>query len=162
MSKEYTWYLTVENTEKEIVCQAEGNKYFIYSGDAFVTTFYKSSTGDVDEEITLCGIPCRFVAFNEKPDLLIVGTDTLLGSGKSYTAEKAARGKANKAFALAELFIGIFTLVALLISALSKGSLELYFLFPIPAGFIMLFPIGFIILGSIDLYNLNKKNKKDK
>ena len=156
MSKEYTWKLPVGENEKEITCEMDGNKYFIYVGDAFITTFYKTSTGDVDEPITLCGIPCRFVAFNENPDLLVEGNDILLGSGKSYSEQKASRKKANRIFALAEILIGLFALTSFIILAITKDAFTAY----IPAYVI---PLAFIILGAWELYNLNrKKAKKDK
>lgn len=153
MSKEYVWHLPVGDAEKEITCEMDGNKYFIYIGDAFVTTFYKNSSGDVDEEITLCGVPCRFVAFADKPDLLIEGTDVLLGSGKSYSQQKNARKKGNTVFAFAELFIGLFALAGTIAMSVSKGSFADYI-------FAFILPIAFIILGIFDLYNLNRKKQK--
>lgn len=154
MSKEYIWKLPVGDTEKEITCEIDGNKYFIYVGDAFVTTFYKTSSGDIDEAITLCGVPCRFVAFNEKPDLLIEGSDILLGSGKSYSQSKAARKKSNRIFAIAEIIIGVFALASFIILAIIKYSFTSF----IPTYII---PLAFIILGSWELYNMNKKKNND-
>ena len=155
MSKEYIWKLPVGDTEKEITCEMDGNKYFIYVGDAFVTTFYKTSTGDIDKPITLCGVPCRFVAFNDSPDLLVEGSDVLLGSGKSYSQRKTERKKSNRIFALAEIIIGLFALASFIILAITKNNFAAF----IPAYII---PLGFIILGTWDLYNINKKKRNDK
>jgi hypothetical protein len=152
MSKEYVWKLPVEGTEKEISCEASGNKYFLYVGDAFVDTFYKNASGDVDEEVTLCGVPCRFVSFGDKPDLVVDGV--MLSSGKDYEKEKAARTKANKGFAVAEVVVGVFALASLIIYAIVKGNLTA--LLPV-----FVVPAGFIALGVYELLSAYKKSKKN-
>ena len=152
MSKEYVWKLPVEGTEKEISCEASGNKYFLYVGDAFVDTFYKNASGDVDEEVTLCGVPCRFVSFGDKPDLVVDGV--MLSSGKDYEKEKTARTKANKGFAVAEVVVGVFALASLIIYALVKGNLTA--LLPV-----FVVPAGFIALGVYELLSAYKKSKKN-
>ncbi|MBQ8862108.1 MAG: hypothetical protein IJ021_05155 [Clostridia bacterium] len=151
MSKEYVWKLPVGGAEKEISCEASGNKYFLYAGDAFVDTFYKNASGDVDEEVTLCGIHCRFVSFGDKPDLVIDGI--MLSSGKDYEKEKAARTKANKGFAVAEIVVGVFALASLIIYAITKGNLTA--LLPV-----FVIPAGFIALGLYELLSAYKKSKK--
>lgn len=152
MSKEYVWKLPVEGTEKEISCEASGNKYFLYVGDAFVDTFYKNASGDVDEEVTLCGVPCRFVSFGDKPDLVVDGV--MLSSGKDYEKEKTARTKANKGFAVAEVVVGVFALASLIIYAIVKGNLTA--LLPV-----FVVPAGFIALGVYELLSAYKKSKKN-
>ncbi len=152
MSKEYVWKLPVEGTGKEISCEASGNKYFLYVGDAFVDTFYKNASGDVDEEVTLCGVPCRFVSFGDKPDLVVDGV--MLSSGKDYEKEKTARTKANKGFAVAEVVVGVFALASLIIYAIVKGNLTA--LLPV-----FVVPAGFIALGVYELLSAYKKSKKN-
>ena len=152
MSKEYVWKLPVEGTEKEISCEASGNKYFLYVGDAFVDTFYKNASGDVDDEVTLCGVPCRFVSFGDKPDLVVDGV--MLSSGKDYEKEKTARTKANKGFAVAEVVVGVFALASLIIYAIVKGNLTA--LLPV-----FVVPVGFIALGVYELLSAYKKSKKN-
>ncbi len=151
MGKEYTWKLAVGETEKEISCEASGNKYFLYAGDTFVDTLYKNASGDVDEEVVLYGVTCRFVSFNDKPDIVVDGV--MLSSGKAYEAEKAARTKNNKAFAVSEIVIGVFALAAFLIYAVVKNQLNL--LFPT-----FIVPLAFIAFGVYELLSINKKGKK--
>ncbi len=152
MSKEYTWKLPVGGAEKEISCEASGNKYFLYAGDAFVDTYYKNTSGDVDEEVVLYGIPCRFVSFGDKPDLVVDGV--MLSCGKSYEAEKAARAKTNKGFAVAEIVIGVFALAAFIIFAIVKDRLTML----IPA---FIVPLAFIVFGVWELCSIAKKGKKN-
>ena len=63
MSKEYSWKLPTETGEKEVTCEVDGNKYHIYIGDAFVKTVFKNMSGGADVELTIAGVPCRFVSF---------------------------------------------------------------------------------------------------
>ena len=152
MSKEYVWKLPVGGAEKEITCEASGNKYFLYVGDAFVDTYYKNTAGDVDVEVTLCGVPCRFVSLGDKPDLVVDGV--MLSSGKDYAAEKAKHTKANKGFALAEIVVGVFALASLVLYAILKGNLTA--LLPV-----FVVPAGFIALGVYELLSAYKKSKKN-
>ncbi len=151
MGKEYTWKLTVGESEKEVSCEASGNKYFLYAGDAFVDTYYKNTSGDLDEEVVLYGVPCRFVSFNDKPDLVVDGV--MLSSGKSYEEEKGKRTKSNKTFAYAEIVIGIFALAAFIIYAIVKSNITL--LFPT-----FIVPLAFIALGIYELCSISKKDKQ--
>ena len=148
MAKEYIWKLNTEAGEKEITCEADGNKYHIYLGDAFITTVYKNMSGNADVELTLGGVPCRFVSFSDKPDLVVDGR--MIGSGKLYEAEKRENNKNIATFALVEILIGVIALVAFIVWSVSKNS----FLSYIPSFAI---PVVFIIFGAYELYNLNKK-----
>ena len=148
MGKEYIWKLPTENGEKEITCQADGNKYHIYIGDAFVTTVYKNMSGNADVELTLGGVPCRFVSFADKPDLVVDGR--MIGSGKLYETEKTESRKNQATFAICEILIGIIALVAFIAWSVSKDSFVSY----IPSFAI---PVVFIIFGVVELYNINKK-----
>lgn len=148
MSKEYTWKLATENGEKEVTCEVDGNKYHIYVGDAFVKTVFKNMSGGADVELTIAGVPCRFVSFSDKPDLVVDGI--MLGSGKSYEAQKREDGKSAATVALCEIFIGLIALVAFMAWSISKDSFVNY----LPS---FLIPIVFIIFGAVELYNINKK-----
>ena len=84
MSKEYSWKLPTENGEKEVTCEADGNKYHIYLGDAFIKTVFKNMSGNADVELTIAGVPCRFVAFSDVPDLVpILSVAAAVAEGKS-------------------------------------------------------------------------------
>ncbi|MBQ8449179.1 MAG: hypothetical protein IJX27_09670 [Clostridia bacterium] len=148
MGKEYIWKLPTENGEKEITCQADGNKYHIYIGDAFVTSVYKNMSGNADVELTLGGVPCRFVSFADTPDLVVDGK--MIGSGKLYEAEKSRQRKNTATWAMGEIFIGIFALVIAVVWAVQQAN----FVSHIPAFAVSLL---FIIFGAVELYNLNKK-----
>jgi len=148
MAKEYTWNLPTENGEKVITCEADGNKYHVYVGDAFVTTVYKNMSGNADVELTLAGVPCRFVSFSDKPDLAVNGR--MLGSGKLYEAEKSIYRKNAATFAICEILIGLIALVSFIAWSVSKANFVSY----IPA---FIIPIVFIIFGAVELYNINKK-----
>ena len=148
MSKEYSWKLPTENGEREVTCEADGNKYHIYVGDAFVKTVFKNMSGGADVELTIAGVPCRFVSFADKPDLVVDGV--MLGSGKSYEEEKRADGKNAATFAVCEILIGIIALAAFIAWSASKGNFVSY----IPS---FLIPVVFIIFGAVELYNINKK-----
>ena len=148
MSKEYSWKLPTENGEREVTCEADGNKYHIYVGDAFVKTVFKNMSGGADVELTIAGVPCRFVSFADKPDLVVDGV--MLGSGKSYEEEKRADGKNAATFAVCEILIGIIALAAFIAWSASKGNFVSY----IPS---FLSPVVFIIFGAVELYNINKK-----
>ena len=148
MSKEYIWKLPTENGEKEITCEVDGNKYHIYVGDAFVKTVFKNMSGNAEEELTLAGVPCIFVSFADKPDLVVDGK--MLGSGKDYEAEKIVHSKNSATFAIGEIFFGI---VAIIIG-LAMGVSDKNFVSYLP---LLIIPVTFIIFGSVELYNLNKK-----
>ena len=91
MAKEYVWKLPTENGEKEITCEADGNKYHLYIGDVFIKTVYKNMSGDADVELTIAGVPCRFVAFSDQPDIVVDGR--MIGSGKLYESIKRENNK---------------------------------------------------------------------
>ena len=148
MSKEYSWKLPAANGEKEVTCEADGNKYHIYVGDAFVKTVFKNMSGGADVELTIAGVPCRFVSFADVPDIVVDGV--MLGSGKSYEAEKNIYSKNSAAFAIGEIIIGLVALIAFIAWSISKDSFVTY----IPS---FLIPIVFIIFGVVELYNINKK-----
>jgi hypothetical protein len=148
MAKEYTWKLPTENGEKEVTCEVDGNKYHLYVGDAFVKTVFKNMSGGADVELTIAGVPCRFVSFSDKPDLVVDGI--MLGSGKSYETEKKADGKNAATFAIFEIVIGLIALVAFIAWSVANDSFRSY----LPS---FLIPIVFIIFGAVELYNINKK-----
>lgn len=148
MSKEYTWKIPTENGEKVITCEPDGNKFHIYVGDAFVTSVYKNMSGNADVELTLAGVPCRFVSFSDKPDIVIDGK--MIGSGKSYETEKSNSRKNLATWAVCEILIGIIALVCFVAWSVSKESFVSY----LPSFAI---PLVFIIFGAVELYNLNKK-----
>ena len=148
MAKEYIWKLPTENGEKEITCEADGNKYHIYIGDAFVKTVYKNMSGNTDVELTLGGVPCRFVSFSDKPDLVVDGR--MLGSGKLYEAEKAENRKNLATFAICEIFVGLLGFLFYVLWLNPKGNFTSY----LPA---LAISLVFIIFGAVELYNINKK-----
>lgn len=151
MAKEYKWMLPVGDAEKEISCEVDGNKYHLYIGDAFVKTYYKATTGETDEAVELCGVPCRFVAFNEKPDIVVDGK--LLSNGKSYEEARNKRSKFNKSFAISELAVGIFSLAAFVIWMIVKNTFSTHFVF-------LILPLAFILFGIYELCQLSKKEKE--
>ncbi len=148
MAKEYVWKLPTENGEKEITCEADGNKYHLYIGDAFIKTVFKNMSGNAEVEMTIAGVPCIFVSVADKPDLVVDGR--MLGSGKLYEAEKRENSKNLATFALIEIFIGIAALIAFVVWSISKENFFSY----IPS---FIIPIAFIIFGAVELYNINKK-----
>jgi hypothetical protein len=148
MAKEYVWKLPTENGEKEVTCEADGNKYHIYIGDAFIKTVYKNMSGNADVELTIAGVPCRFVSFSDKPDLVVDGR--MIGSGKLYETEKSNSRKNAATFAVGEIFAGIFAFILAAVWSFQKADLVMH----LPAFAISLV---FIIFGAVELYNLNKK-----
>lgn len=120
MGKEYTWTVG----EKEISCQEDGNKYFIYEGDKFITTVYKKMFGIIDEEIELGGVTCRFVVLNEKPDVAVDGT--FLDSGENYAEKKEKRRKNACAWAAAEIVISLAALAFLVVFAIINQRVKDY------------------------------------
>lgn len=148
MGKEHIWKLAAENGEKEITCQEDGNKYHIYIGDAFVKTVFKNMSGNADVELTLGGVPCRFVSFADKPDLVVDGK--MIESGKLYEEEKSKAGKNAATFAIFEILIGLFGFVLSVVWTIQRANFTSH----IPTFAISLL---FIIFGAVELYNLNKK-----
>jgi hypothetical protein len=156
MAKEYVWKLPTEHGEKEITCEADGNKYHLYIGDAFIKTVYKNMSGNAEVELTIAGVPCIFVSFSDKPDLVVEGR--MLGSGKLYEAEKRENGKNLATFGLIEIFIGIVALivaVVMLFSSKDAFSGDFTYIVSYLPSFII--PIAFIIFGAIEIYNVNKE-----
>ncbi len=148
MAKEYVWKLPTENGEKEVTCEADGNKYHIYIGDAFIKTVYKNMSGNADVELTIAGVPCRFVSFSDKPDLVVDGR--MIGSGKLYETEKSNSRKNAATFAVGEIFVGIFAFILAAVWSFQKADIVMH----LPAFAISLV---FIIFGAVELYNLNKE-----
>ena len=148
MSKEYVWKLPTEKGEKEITCEADGNKYHIYVGDAFVKTVYKNMSGNAEAELTLAGVPCIFVALSDKPDLVVDGR--MLGSGKLYEAEKRENNKNLATWAVGEIIVGLFALILAVVWAVQNTNFVSY----IPAFAIA---VVIIVFGAVELYNINKK-----
>ena len=155
MKKEYTWKLPTENGEKEITCEVDGNKYHIYVGNAFVKTVFKNMSGNAEVELTLAGVPCRFVSLADKPDIVVDGR--MLGSGTLYETEKKENEKNLITFALIEIFIGIAALVVAVMMAFSGENMKsgdmTYLVSYIPA---FIIPIAFIIFGAVEIHNINK------
>ena len=155
MAKEYVWKLPTENGEKEVTCEADGNKYHLYIGDAFIKTVFKNMSGNAEVELTIAGVPCIFVSIADKPDLVVDGR--MLGSGKLYEAEKRENSKNLATFALVEIFIGIAALIVGIVMAVSDGNVLsdwTHFISYVPS---FIVPIAFIIFGAVELYNINKK-----
>ena len=148
MAKEYIWKLQTESGEKEVTCVPDGSKYHIYIGDAFVTSVFKNMSGNADVELTLGGVPCRFVSFAEKPDLVVDGR--LLSNGKSYETVKSDARKNAATVAAIEIMIGLIALVYAIFAYVIKGN----FAAAIP---VLVIPLAFIIFGAWELYNLNNK-----
>lgn len=148
MGKEYIWKLPTENGEKDITCQADGNKYHVYIGDAFVTTVYKDMSGNADTELTIAGVPCRLVAFSDKPDLVVGGK--MIGSGKSYEEEKIRQRRNIATMGVLDIIVGLISFALALVWSIQRAN----FVPQIPAFAISLV---FIIFGLLEFYNLNKK-----
>ena len=148
MAKEYSWKLATENGEKEVTCEADGNKYHVYLGDAFIKTVYKNMSGKADVELTIAGVPCRFVVFSDKPDLVVDGR--MLGSGKLYETEKSNARKNDATWAAVEIMMGLFALVLAIVWSFQARDVVKH----IPAFAVSLM---FIIFGIVELYNINKE-----
>ena len=148
MAKEYSWKLATENGEKEVTCEADGNKYHVYLGDAFIKTVYKNMSGNADVELTIAGVPCRLVVFSDKPDLVVDGK--MLGSGKLYETEKSNSRKNAATFAVGEIFAGIFAFILAAVWSFQARDVVKH----IPAFAVSLM---FIIFGIVELYNINKE-----
>ena len=156
MGKEYVWKLPTENGEKEITCEADGNKYHLDSGDAFIKTVFKNMSGNAEVDLTIAGVPCKFVSLADKPDLVVDGR--MLGSGNLYKTEKCENEKNLITFALIEIFIGIAALIVAIVMAFSDKNVFsgdwTYFASYAPS---FIIPIAFIIFGSVEIYNINKR-----
>lgn len=144
MAKDYTFLLD----GKEISCQEDGNKYFIYEGDRFVTTVYGKFFGSVDEEVELYGKPCRFVILREKPDFAADGV--LLSSGKSYEEEKEKRRKRSCIWAYTEIFASLIVLAAMVMLAITSSNVKSYV--PVFAAALL-----FCAFGVCELFSNRKK-----
>ena len=120
MSKEYIFELD----GKEVSCQEDGNKYFIYEGDKYVTTVYGKFFGGVDEEVELYGKPCRFVILHEKPDIAADGV--LLSNGKSYEEEKEKRRKKSCLWAYIEILSSLIALAVMVVFAIINSNVKAY------------------------------------
>lgn len=120
MAKDYTFLLD----GKEISCQEDGNKYFIYEGDKFVTTIYGKFFGGVDEEVELYGKTCRFIILHDKPDFAADGV--LLSSGKSYEEEKEKRRKKACIWAYIEIFASLIVFAVMAVFAILAQNLRAY------------------------------------
>lgn len=116
MAKEYNWVLN----GKELSCEDSGNKFFIYEGEKFITTIYKKTFGNVDEELTLCGVPCRFVVIGEKPDIAVNGV--FIGSGENYEDKAAKQRKRSRLWGISELAVGIAILCFMIARYIGGGK----------------------------------------
>lgn len=144
MAKEYTWNLN----GKEISCEDSGNKYFIYEGEKFITTIYKKTFGNVDEELTLCGVTCRFVVTKERPDIAVDGV--FIGSGEDYDTKASKQRKSSRIFGIAELAAGIAVLCFMIAKYI--GGDKSFWILPVAAA-----AAAFAVFGAWDIWANRKK-----
>lgn len=86
MAKEYKWKANIGGTDYEIECVISNNRYILYANGEYVTAVYRklfqNLRGGVNEPVTIGGQNCRFVLWNDHPDLEVSGK--LLQAGVPY------------------------------------------------------------------------------
>ena len=84
--REHTWNVIIDGVEHLIYCCFEGNRYVLYADDDHVANVYRKSVRamwqGLEEPVTICGKPCLFIVWDEKPDIVVNGM--LVGKGVDY------------------------------------------------------------------------------
>jgi hypothetical protein len=117
--REHTWDVTIDGVQHEVYCRFEGNRYVLYADDDHVANIYRKSTHTMwqgmEEPVTICGKPCIFIVWDEKPDIVVDGR--IVGRGISY--EKALKKK-NSGFLVGyRIFFWVGVLLVSVVAALA-------------------------------------------
>lgn len=126
MRREFNWKVTLGGKECTVNCVISGGQYVIYAGEEHIATFEhrwgQNTNGGLDEQMEINGEKCRFVVWNDQPDLVVRGQ--LQGEKINYGQEKEARRKVHLISGIVVTVIGAITLIVTMIlyNANPEGS----------------------------------------
>lgn len=114
MAKEYEWNTQINGESYKIQCMISNNRYILFVNDDNVATFYrKMFRNSVDKPLTIGGQQCRFVVWDEVPDLVVDGK--LLTRDCDYQPTRQKRGKVSLICGIVMAVIGVLAILAYLI-----------------------------------------------
>lgn len=77
MSKETVWNIKIDGSPAKVTCIQKGNRYILYLDDDHLTNVYrlppKKMRYGMEEEIMIGSERCKFIVWDEIPDLVIGG-----------------------------------------------------------------------------------------
>lgn len=114
MAKEYEWNAEIDGESYKIQCVISNNRYILYVNDDNVATFYrKMFRNSIDKPLNIGTQQCRFVVWDEVPDLVVNGR--LLTRDCDYQPTRNKRSKVFLIGGIAMTVIGALAILAYLV-----------------------------------------------
>lgn len=122
---EFKWSTRIAGKHCVVCCKVEGSYYTLYANDERVGSFQRkmgqNRDGGIDEPITIWGEECRFVVWNEQPDVVVRGR--LLGEKTEYLLEKQARERSFFMTGIVMMIIGaVIAVVYMILTYAAPGK----------------------------------------
>ena len=119
MGKSTVWTFELDGRPVTVTCELKGNKYILYLDDDHLTNVYrlnaKKMRYGMEEEILIGSERCRFVVWDEVPDLVVRGR--MLNRNLDYaTARETRRGNMERLYTMLAV-IGVIFLAGLAVFA---------------------------------------------
>lgn len=111
MGRATEWEIVLEGRTHKVSCELKGNKYILYLGDDHLTNVYRLSAKKMrygmEEDILIGSERCKFVVWDEVPDLVVRGR--MLGRNVDYaTAKETRRGNMERLYTMMAVLGVIF------------------------------------------------------
>lgn len=123
MAQEYVWNAEINGISYKVECVISNNRYILFVNDDNVATFYrKMFRNSVDKPLQIGGQQCRFVVWNELPDLVVDGK--LLTRNCDYQPTKRQRGKVSFMCGIGMTVIAVLAILAYVILTLAGEDMS--------------------------------------
>lgn len=114
MAKEYRWEIMVDGKNATVVCVLQGNKYRLFLNDDHISDIYrlppKKMHYGLVEDIRIGNERCRFVVWEEIPDLVVDGK--LVSRGVDFETARENRRRNMENMYTATAVFGVVALFA--------------------------------------------------
>ena len=113
MPKEYRWEIQLDGTPATVICIPKGNKYVLYLGDDHLTNIYRLPKNKMPyglvEDVCIGSENCKFVVWEEVPDLVVGGI--MVNRGVDFeTARENRRRNMENMYTMTAIF-GVIALL---------------------------------------------------
>lgn len=99
MGREYRWDLVMDGIPVTVTCEQKGNKYVLYLDDDHLTNIYrlpkKQMPYGLVEDVRIGTVNCKFVVWEEVPDLVVAGRMVHRGVDFEIARENRRRNMEN-------------------------------------------------------------------
>lgn len=130
MGKEYRWDIELDGSSATVICVPKGNKYILYLNDDHLTNIYRLPKNKMPyglvEEVRIGTEDCKFVVWEEVPDLVVGGK--MIHRGVDFeTARENRRRNMENMYTITAIF-GVIVLHGVFLFAyfgsLNEGTLR--------------------------------------